>query len=110
MFGASVDGSVMGHRGPDPTLRMGRWPRRTSSMWPSLPRLPIAIARGGRGYGYRHSCTRGISPWDGPAWKNLTGAEVARKLANRLRAALPRIKELLALLDRRAEDGADEAA
>jgi hypothetical protein len=43
-------------------------------------------------------------------WENCGDAEVARELADRLRAALPRIGELLELLGRRAKDGADDAA
>ena len=49
---------------------------------------------------------RGLGKW----WDNHTAAEVARELADRLRAALPRIEELLRLLDRGAKDGADDAA
>ena len=41
---------------------------------------------------------------------NLTDAEVARGLADRLRDARPRIDELQELLDRRAKDGANDAA
>ena len=44
-----------------------------------------------------------------PKWHSNRGAEFFRQQADQLRAALPRIHELLELLDRRAEDGAATA-
>ena len=42
-----------------------------------------------------------------PKWLSNGGAEFFRGQADRLRAALPRIHELIEVLERRAKDGAE---
>jgi hypothetical protein len=49
---------------------------------------------------------RGLGKW----WNNDSAAEFGRELADQLRAALPRIEELLELLDHCAKDAADDTA